>query len=196
MFFGVFGFNYSIGISGEFAEESVGGGVGVDAQPMLGRFVVGISDTVVLFTELGNALGLAFERDDVEVVAVEKREHMSRHVEDEDAFAILELGKGQFLLDIRAEREAEFAIIFNVHWLQHFRWTRHPVRDNGPAQLFEAAKLANFPDMCKRERKKVHFSVHFFAKTLAYMKKKVVTLHPIWCGFAVPEVASVLCAPA
>ena len=113
MFLGVFGFNYSIGIFREFAEESVGGGVGIDAQPMLGRFVIGSTDAVVVGAELGDALGLAFERDDVEVVAVEKRERMSRHIEGEDAFAVLELGKGQFLLDIRAEREAEFAIIFN-----------------------------------------------------------------------------------
>lgn len=115
----VFRLDDVVGIFREFAEEFVGRRVGVDAQPMFRRFVVGISDTVVLFTELGNALGLAFERDNVEVVAVEKREHMSRHVEDEDTFAVLELGKGQFLLDIRAEREAVFAIIFNIHKLIH-----------------------------------------------------------------------------
>ena len=115
----VFRFDEVVGILSEVTEELIWGGERIDAQPMFRRFVVGISDTVVLFTELGNALGLAFELDDVEVVAVEKREHMSRHVEDEDAFAVLELGKGQFLLDIRAEREAVFAIIFNIHKLIH-----------------------------------------------------------------------------
>ena len=113
--FAVFCHDDFVGIARQLAQEVVGGGGGIDAYPMFGGFVEGVADAGVLFSQLEDALWLAFEGDDAEFVAVKEREHMAADVEPQHPFTVFKLGERKLLLDALPEREAIFAIRFNVH---------------------------------------------------------------------------------
>ena len=70
---------------------------------MFRRLVIRIADTVVLRLQFVYPFGLTLERDDVEVITIEEGEHMSADIEDEHAFAVLELDKRQLLFHIFAQ---------------------------------------------------------------------------------------------
>lgn len=51
-----------------------------------------------------HSVGLAFQRDYTEVVAVEERKHVAKNVEHKHAVCILESRKWQFLFNVFAQR--------------------------------------------------------------------------------------------
>ena len=87
----------------------------IDTYPVSGRLVVRIAYAVVAGFEFINAVGLAFERDDTIVVAVEKREHVSAHIKHQHTLSVLELDEREFLLNICTKREALVTGRFYIH---------------------------------------------------------------------------------
>lgn len=112
---GVLGFDDLVGVSREFLQQVVGGGGGGNAYPVLGRQVEWLDDAVVGSTQLVDAVGLALECDDVEVVAIKEREHVAVYIEHQHTTGRVKCREGQFLLYIIAQREAVFTIVLNVH---------------------------------------------------------------------------------
>ena len=112
---GVLGFDDLVGVSREFLQQVVGGGGGGNAYPVLGRQVEWLDDAVVGSTQLVDAVGLALECDDVEVVAIKEREHVAVYIKHQYTAGRVKRREGQFLLYIIAQREAVFTIVLNVH---------------------------------------------------------------------------------
>ena len=79
--FAVFGFDNLVGVAGEVFEQVLFGGVGIHAYPVFGRQVERLADTVVTCLEFVYPFGLAFERHDGIVCAVEERKHVSADIE-------------------------------------------------------------------------------------------------------------------
>ena len=77
----VFGLNDVVGVAGEFLQEASGCGGRVDAEPMPWRHVEGFDYAVVSDPQFVDAIGLALERDDTEVIAVKEREHVTMDIE-------------------------------------------------------------------------------------------------------------------
>ncbi len=111
----VFSFYDFVGVACQFAEQAVGCCMGVDAYPMFGRHIEGFADAWVVLVELRNAFRLTLERDEPEVVAVEKGKNMSVNIEDEHSLCRGESSKGQFLIDIVSQGEAVLAVVLYVH---------------------------------------------------------------------------------
>lgn len=112
---GVLGFDNLVGVAREFLQQVVGGGGGGNAYPVLGWQVERLDDAVVGSTQFVDAVGLALECDDVEVVAIKEREHVAVYIEHQHATGRVKRREGQFLLYIIAQREAVFTIVLNVH---------------------------------------------------------------------------------
>ncbi len=74
----------------------------VDAYPVLGRFVIWIADALILCLQILNALRLAFQRDDREIIAIEERKHVALNVKHQHPLSILEFPERQFLFNICA----------------------------------------------------------------------------------------------
>ena len=74
----------------------------VKSDPVFGRLVIGVADTIVLGFEFIYPFRLALERNDLKIIQIEETEHMPADIEDQHSFAILELDKRQFLLYVRA----------------------------------------------------------------------------------------------
>ena len=101
-------------VSGEFAKQVGGGGAGVNANPMLGRKVERAANAVVAGFEFPDAVGLALERDNAVIVAIEKGEHMAVHVKHQHARAVREGGKRHLLHHIGAKRKTKVTVCLNV----------------------------------------------------------------------------------
>ena len=101
-------------VSGEFAKQVGGGGAGVNANPMLGRKVERAANAVVAGFEFPDAVGLALERDNAVIVAIEKGEHMAVHVKHQHTRAVRESGKRHLLHHIGAKRKTKVAVCLNV----------------------------------------------------------------------------------
>jgi len=105
-------------VSGEFAKKVGGGGAGINANPVFGRKVERAANAVVTGFEFPDAVGLALERDNAVIVAIEKGEHMAVHVKHQHTRAVREVGKRHLLHHISAKRKTKVAICLNVEHSQ------------------------------------------------------------------------------
>ena len=119
----------------------------VDAYPMLRRFVVRIADTIILSLQFVNPLRLALERDDMVVIAIEEREHMSADIKDKYTFTVLELHKRQLLFYVLTYRQAIFSVFVNVHFIvspptprSSVSWIRSFVHSSAIQAVFPLAR--------------------------------------------------------
>lgn len=109
--------NNLVGVAGQLAEQLVGGRERINANPVFGREVGRLAYAVATGSQLLDALGLAFQRNDAEVVAVEESKHVAVNVEHQYAAGIVEGREGQFLLHVSAQRQAVVTIVFDIHLL-------------------------------------------------------------------------------
>ncbi len=110
----VFGPYNLVRVSGEFAKQVGGGGAGINANPVFGRKVERAPNAVVAGFEFPDAVGLALERDNAVIVAIEKGEHMAVHVKHQHTRAVRESRKRHLLHHIGAKRKTKVAICFDV----------------------------------------------------------------------------------
>lgn len=110
----VFGPYNLVRVLGEFTKKVGGGGAGINANPMFGRKVERASNAVVTGFEFFYAVGLALERDNAVIVAIEKCEHMAVHVKHQHTRAVRKGGKRHLLHHIGAKRKTKVAICLNV----------------------------------------------------------------------------------
>ena len=82
--------------------------------------VVWVGDAIVAFLELHNALGLAFQRNHLEIINVKITKHVSTGVKDQHGLRRIEFHERRFLFDVVAQRKAEVAQRLDVHGLQIF----------------------------------------------------------------------------
>ena len=97
----ILGFDDFVGVLRQFAQQGVRSGTGIDADPVLGRFVIGLADTVIARLEFVYPLRLAFERHNAVMVYVQKREHVSADIEHQQ----IKMERKRFII---------FLYIFNV----------------------------------------------------------------------------------
>lgn len=103
-----------IRVSGEFAKQVGGGGAGINANPVFGRKVERAANAVVAGFEFPDAVGLALERDNAVIVAIEKGKHMATDVKHQHARAVRKSRKRHLLHHIGAKRKTKVAICLNV----------------------------------------------------------------------------------
>ena len=119
-------------VSGEFAKKVGGGGAGINANPMFGRKVERAANAVVTGFEFPDAVGLALERDNAVIVAIEKGEHMSVHIKHQHTRAVWEGRKRHLLHHIGAKRKTKVTVCLNIshnakieNFLQQCGWQPH-----------------------------------------------------------------------
>jgi hypothetical protein len=111
----VFGLDYVVRVAREFAQQFAWRVERIDANPMLWRLIVGGGDAIVGSAQVVDALRLAFDRDDTEVVAVEKSKHVAMNVEHQYTARVVKRRERQLLLNVIAQGKAILTIIFYVH---------------------------------------------------------------------------------
>ena len=110
----VFGPYNLVRVSCEFTKQVGGSGAGINANPVFGRKVERAPNAVVTGFEFPDAVGLALERDNAIIVAIEKGEHMAVHVKHQHARAVRESRKRHLLHHIGAKRKTKVAVCLNV----------------------------------------------------------------------------------
>lgn len=93
-----------------------------DAEPVARALVVGIAEVWVGLAEFDDAVGLAFDADNLEDVDVEEAEHVALDIEDQHALSAFEGCEGEALFHVGAQREAVVAKFFNIHGERRLMW--------------------------------------------------------------------------
>ena len=113
--FAILRLDYLVRVLHQFAHQTVGGKVGADANPVFRAHIVRCHNGVVTLCQKANAIRLALDGHNFEVVDIEKAEDVLADIERQHALRRLERPERHLFFDISAQRKAEIAQIFDIH---------------------------------------------------------------------------------